>query len=161
MQLFTILSYLTELLYSGGIPSDIRNADSKPLRSKHGFQGCLANLHLNEDSPDLVQDALLPSTLIVSGCEGGSGKRCNHNTCDNRGICVQQWNNQICDCSMTSFAGKTCSQGRDFIVSLDFTPMHCFVINLLRLFVQNPYLTSSDLVKVSLLIRFLRIEDLK
>ncbi|XP_065225027.1 neurexin 1 isoform X2 [Planococcus citri] len=110
---------LAGILYIGGIPSDVRSADSKPLRSKHGFQGCLANLHLNEDSPDLVQDALLPSTLIVSGCEGGSGKRCNHNTCDNRGICVQQWNNQICDCSMTSFAGKTCSQES---ISYEFGP---------------------------------------
>lgn len=52
------------------MPNEVRSSESKSLRSKYGFQGCLANMHLNGESPDLIQDALLPSTLIVAGCEG-------------------------------------------------------------------------------------------
>ena len=58
------------ILSTAGLPSEVRSIDPKLLRSKYGFQGCLANVHLNGESPDLIQDALLPSTLIVAGCEG-------------------------------------------------------------------------------------------
>ena len=56
--------------FTAGLPNEVRSVDGKSLRSKHGFQGCLANVHLNGESPDLIRDALLPSTLISSGCEG-------------------------------------------------------------------------------------------
>jgi neurexin len=42
----------------------------KQIQSRHGFEGCLANLDLNGEAPNLVVDAVVPSSLVVPGCEG-------------------------------------------------------------------------------------------
>ena len=42
----------------------------RQIHSKHGFEGCLASLDLNGESPDTTLDALVPSPLVVPGCEG-------------------------------------------------------------------------------------------
>lgn len=42
----------------------------RQIQSRHGFEGCLASLDLNGESPDTTLDALVPSPLVVPGCEG-------------------------------------------------------------------------------------------
>ena len=42
----------------------------KPLRSKLGFQGCMASIELSREAVDPSKDALVPSPLVTEGCEG-------------------------------------------------------------------------------------------
>lgn len=89
----------------------------KQILSRHGFEGCLASLDLSGESTNLINDAVVPSTLVESGCDMyaslHSGKKCTHDLCANHGTCVQQWNSYTCDCDMTSFTGSTCNDGKD------------------------------------------------
>ncbi|XP_046998627.1 neurexin-1 isoform X1 [Schistocerca americana] len=98
---------LAGILYLGGVRKDMYGSLPKQVTSKQGFQGCLASLDLNGESPSLLLDAVVPSTQVALGCEGSS--KCSHNVCANRGVCVQQWNFYACDCDMTSYTGPTCS----------------------------------------------------
>ncbi|KAL1122948.1 hypothetical protein AAG570_003273 [Ranatra chinensis] len=97
------------LLYLGGVPKDTYQQLPKQVQSKHGFEGCLASLDLNGESPDILIDAVVPSSLVAAGCDGPSTK-CSHNICANRGVCVQQWNSYTCDCDMTSYTGPKCTE---------------------------------------------------
>ncbi|XP_046687748.1 neurexin-3-like isoform X2 [Homalodisca vitripennis] len=109
---------LAGILYLGGVPKDISPPLPKQIQSRHGFEGCLASLDLNGESPNLMVDAVIPSSLVSAGCEGQSTK-CSHNVCANRGVCVQQWNSYTCDCDMTSYTGPTCS---DESIAYEFGP---------------------------------------
>lgn len=42
----------------------------KQVQSKHGYEGCLGSLDLNGESPNVVIEAIIPSTQVVKGCEG-------------------------------------------------------------------------------------------
>lgn len=88
----------------------------KQILSKHGFEGCLASLDLSGESTNLISDAVVPSSLVESGCDMYAnlhpGKKCTHDVCSNHGTCVQQWNSYTCDCDMTSFTGPTCNEGK-------------------------------------------------
>lgn len=88
----------------------------KQILSRHGFEGCLASLDLSGESTDLITDAVVPSSLVTSGCDIYTnvhpGKKCTHDLCANHGTCVQQWNSYTCDCDMTSFTGPTCNDGK-------------------------------------------------
>jgi neurexin len=42
----------------------------KQVRSRSGFMGCLASIELGGEYVNPTTDALVPSTLVVSGCEG-------------------------------------------------------------------------------------------
>ncbi|XP_075221682.1 neurexin 1-like [Lycorma delicatula] len=98
---------LAGILYLGGIPKDLPLP--KQIQSKHGYEGCLASLDLNGESPNVIVDAIIASSLVSPGCDGHNTK-CSHNICSNRGVCVQQWNSYTCDCDMTSYTGPTCSE---------------------------------------------------
>ncbi|XP_048506164.1 neurexin-3 isoform X4 [Athalia rosae] len=103
---------LDGILYIGGVEKSQYAQLPKQILSRHGFEGCLASLDLSGESPDLLSDAVVPSSSVESGCDtsaGHSGKRCTHDVCANHGLCVQQWNSYTCDCDMTSFTGPTCS----------------------------------------------------
>ncbi|XP_028250664.1 neurexin 3a isoform X4 [Parambassis ranga] len=80
----------------------------KLVASREGFQGCLASVDLNGRLPDLLSDALFRSGQIERGCEGPS-TTCQEDSCANMGICIQQWENYTCDCSMTSYTGTQCN----------------------------------------------------
>ncbi|XP_031785413.1 neurexin-1 isoform X3 [Nasonia vitripennis] len=112
---------LDGLLYIGGVEKEQYSLLPKPIMSRHGFEGCLASLDLSGESPDLISDAVVPSSLVESGCDAYAnlhpGKKCTHDMCANHGTCVQQWNSYTCDCDMTSFSGPTCS---DEAVSYEF-----------------------------------------
>ncbi|XP_054713514.1 neurexin-1-like [Uloborus diversus] len=100
---------LDGLLYLGGVPrSTYAGQLPKLVQSRHGFEGCLASLDLNGETVDPITDAVVPSTLVSTGCAGPVTK-CSTSACANRGICVQMWNSYTCDCDMTSFTGPTCS----------------------------------------------------
>jgi len=58
------------IYFAGGIRKEMYPTLPKHVQSKHGFEGCLASLDLNGESPNLLVEAVVPSTQVVSGCEG-------------------------------------------------------------------------------------------
>ncbi|KFB36467.1 AGAP004066-PA-like protein [Anopheles sinensis] len=97
---------LEGILYVGGVFKDMYTRLPSSIASRSGFEGCIASVDLADSSPSLTEDAVVPSSLVVSGCEGPT--KCSQNACANRGVCVQQWNAYACECEMTSFTGPTC-----------------------------------------------------
>ncbi|XP_029177098.1 neurexin-1-like isoform X2 [Nylanderia fulva] len=114
---------LDGILYIGGVEKTQYIQLPKQIISRHGFEGCLASLDLSGESIDLIADAVVPSSLVTSGCDIYSnlhpGKKCTHDLCANHGTCVQQWNSYTCDCDMTSFTGPTCN---DEAIAYEFGP---------------------------------------
>uniref|UniRef100_A0A3P8YKV3 Neurexin 3a n=1 Tax=Esox lucius TaxID=8010 RepID=A0A3P8YKV3_ESOLU len=104
-------------LFIAGLGPGMYGSLPKLVASRDGFQGCLASVDLNGRLPDLLQDALFRSGQIERGCEVGFTKAdlqgpsttCQEDSCANMGICIQQWENYTCDCSMTSYTGTQCN----------------------------------------------------
>ncbi|XP_076835087.1 neurexin 3a isoform X19 [Brachyhypopomus gauderio] len=102
-------------LFIAGLGPNMYSGLPKLVASKEGFKGCLASVDLNGRLPDLINDALFRSGQIERGCEGPS-TTCQEDSCANMGICIQQWENYTCDCSMTSYTGTQCNDpGTTFI----------------------------------------------
>uniref|UniRef100_A0AAQ5ZJ94 Neurexin 3b n=1 Tax=Amphiprion ocellaris TaxID=80972 RepID=A0AAQ5ZJ94_AMPOC len=95
-------------LFIGGLGPNMYQNLPKLVVSREGFQGCLASVDLNGRLPDLINDALFRSGQIERGCEGPS-TTCQEDSCANMGVCIQQWENFTCDCSMTSYTGTHCN----------------------------------------------------
>ncbi|PSN32509.1 hypothetical protein C0J52_16614 [Blattella germanica] len=53
----------------GGVRKDMYPLLPKQIQSRHGYEGCLANLDLNGESPNLMVDAVVPSSQLAAGCE--------------------------------------------------------------------------------------------
>lgn len=96
---------------------DMYNVLPPSVSSRNGFEGCMASVDLADSSPNLIDDAVVPSSLVANGCEGPT--KCSQNACANRGVCVQQWNAYACECDLTSYTGPTCY---DESVSYEFGP---------------------------------------
>ncbi|XP_074541055.1 neurexin 3b isoform X10 [Halichoeres trimaculatus] len=104
-------------LFIGGLGPNMYQNLPKLVVSREGFQGCLASVDLNGRLPDLINDALFRSGQIERGCEVGFTKAdlqgpsttCQEDSCANMGVCIQQWENFTCDCSMTSYTGSHCN----------------------------------------------------
>ncbi|XP_051503029.1 neurexin-3a-like isoform X3 [Myxocyprinus asiaticus] len=100
-------------LYIAGLGTNMYNNLPKLVASRDGFKGCLASVDLNGRLPDLINDALFRSGQIERGCEASKSERpsttCQEDSCANMGICIQQWENYTCDCSMTSYTGTQCN----------------------------------------------------
>ncbi|XP_029281425.1 neurexin 3b isoform X2 [Cottoperca gobio] len=104
-------------LFVGGLGPNMYQNLPKLVVSREGFQGCLASVDLNGRLPDLINDALFRSGQIERGCEVGFTKAdlqgpsttCQEDSCANMGVCIQQWENFTCDCSMTSYLGTHCN----------------------------------------------------
>uniref|UniRef100_A0A674MA34 Neurexin 3b n=1 Tax=Takifugu rubripes TaxID=31033 RepID=A0A674MA34_TAKRU len=104
-------------LFVGGLGPNMYQNLPKLVVSREGFQGCLASVDLNGRLPDLINDALFRSGQIERGCEVGFTKAdlqgpsttCQEDSCANMGVCIQQWENFTCDCSMTSYTGTHCN----------------------------------------------------
>uniref|UniRef100_A0A8D0A4I3 Neurexin 3a n=1 Tax=Sander lucioperca TaxID=283035 RepID=A0A8D0A4I3_SANLU len=95
-------------LFIAGLGPGMYGSLPKLVASREGYQGCLASVDLNGRLPDLLNDALFRSGQIERGCEGPS-TTCQEDSCANMGICIQQWENYTCDCSMTSYTGTQCN----------------------------------------------------
>ncbi|XP_063764976.1 neurexin 3a isoform X2 [Eleginops maclovinus] len=95
-------------LFIAGLGPGMYGNLPKLVASREGYQGCLASVDLNGRLPDLLNDALFRSGQIERGCEGPS-TTCQEDSCANMGVCIQQWENYTCDCSMTSYTGTQCN----------------------------------------------------
>lgn len=100
---------LDGILYVGGVFKDMYTKLPSTVVSRNGFEGCLGSVDFADGSPSLTEDAVVPSSLVVGGCEGPT--KCSQNACANRGVCVQQWNAYACECDMTTYSGPTCYDG--------------------------------------------------
>ncbi|XP_076128157.1 neurexin 3b isoform X33 [Alosa pseudoharengus] len=104
-------------LFVAGLGPNMYQNLPKLVVSREGFQGCLASVDLNGRLPDLINDALFRSGQIERGCDVGFTKAdlqgpsttCQEDSCANMGVCIQQWENFTCDCSMTSYTGTRCN----------------------------------------------------
>lgn len=105
---------LEGIFYVGGVYKDMFPRLPSAVVSRNGFEGCLASVDLGDYSPHLIEDAIVPNAMVVSGCEGPT--KCSQNACANRGVCVQHWNAYACECDMTSYTGPTCYDGMDFLM---------------------------------------------
>ena len=56
--------------FTGGVRKDMYSFLPKQIQSRHGYEGCLASLDLNGESPNLMVDAVVPSSQLAAGCEG-------------------------------------------------------------------------------------------
>ncbi|TSK14851.1 Neurexin-1a [Bagarius yarrelli] len=110
-------------LFVGGVSKDMYKDLPKLVHSKEGFQGCLASVDLNGRLPDLMSDALSTTGQVERGCEGPS-TTCQEDSCSNQGVCLQQWEGFTCDCSMTSFGGPLCNDGKYI-----FIPPYSLTVN--------------------------------
>lgn len=62
---------LEGILYLGGVYKDLYNLlPQENIKSRHGFEGCIAGLDLNGESPNIMEDAVVHSTQVTAGCEG-------------------------------------------------------------------------------------------
>lgn len=62
---------LDGILYLGGVHKDLYSQlPQETVKAKHGFEGCIAGLDLNGESPNIVEDAVVHSSLVTAGCEG-------------------------------------------------------------------------------------------
>lgn len=60
---------LDGILYLGGVNSDMLKKLPSSIRSKFGFQGCLASLEINREALDPNKDALVTSPAVAQGCQ--------------------------------------------------------------------------------------------
>uniref|UniRef100_A0A8C7YRU1 Neurexin 1b n=1 Tax=Oryzias sinensis TaxID=183150 RepID=A0A8C7YRU1_9TELE len=115
-------------LYIGGVAKDMYMDLPKLVHAKEGFQGCLASVDLNGRLPDLMSDSLDCVGQIERGCEGPS-TTCQEDSCANQGVCLQQWEGFSCDCSMTTFGGPLCNDGKTLSLYLKLLELPFFIIN--------------------------------
>ncbi|XP_023227763.1 neurexin-3-like [Centruroides sculpturatus] len=59
---------LDDLLYVGGVRRTMYSTLPQPVRSRYGFEGCLASVDMMGETIDLIHDAIIPSTLVSKGC---------------------------------------------------------------------------------------------
>lgn len=64
----------------------------------------------------------------------GPSTTCQEDSCANMGICIQQWENYTCDCSMTSYTGTQCND-REYprvkhlsVKQQHFLYLHCILV---------------------------------
>lgn len=93
-------------LFVGGVPPDVRLSalTSSTVKYEPPFQGLIANLKVGETPP-----TLLNSQGIQSDLEYLCTKQ---NPCLNGGFCTIQYGEVVCDCTLTRFRGKYCSEGK-------------------------------------------------
>uniref|UniRef100_A0A3B3Q2K9 Neurexin 2 n=1 Tax=Paramormyrops kingsleyae TaxID=1676925 RepID=A0A3B3Q2K9_9TELE len=97
-------------LFVGGIPPDVRLSalTSSTVKYEPPFQGLIANLKLGETPP-----TLLNSQGIQSDLEYLCTKQ---NPCLNGGLCSIQQGEVHCDCTLTHYKGKYCSEAEEYAV---------------------------------------------
>ncbi|KAG7465238.1 hypothetical protein MATL_G00174200 [Megalops atlanticus] len=96
-------------LFVGGIPPDVRLSalTSSTVKYEPPFQGLIANLKVGETPP-----TLLNSQGIQSDLEYLCTKQ---NPCLNGGFCTIQYGEVHCDCTLTRYRGKYCSEVEEHV----------------------------------------------
>ncbi|XP_037079238.1 neurexin-1a-like [Pollicipes pollicipes] len=94
-----------------------------------GYVGCLRDLVINGSVIDVAKYARRQDSggSVLTECHSGP-PQCDSQPCMNGGQCSDGWNRFICDCTMTSFTGGTCTEDAT-TVSFDGTqhmivPLH-------------------------------------
>lgn len=77
------------------------------------YVACDAEFHhgVNLQTLKLVIIKLCLQRCYLSAHSGPS-TTCQEDSCANQGVCLQQWEGFSCDCSMTTFGGPLCNDGR-------------------------------------------------
>lgn len=116
--------FLAGNLMIGGVPRDKYSDLPKAIKARNGFEGCLANLEVDDEllDPSDQSKVVTPSTLVAPGCSYasfisstgsssfGQDFRCPV-TCNQRGVCVKYMRDRsACDCDQSSFATSSCSE---------------------------------------------------
>jgi len=58
------------VVVAGGLPDGMYDSLPRQVRSRGGYVGCVASLELGGDYVNPLTDALVPSNLLLAGCEG-------------------------------------------------------------------------------------------
>ncbi|MGH0137535.1 UNVERIFIED_CONTAM: hypothetical protein FKN15_064096 [Acipenser sinensis] len=93
-------------LFIGGVPLDIRSSalTLPPVKDQPLFKGIITDLKYGNAEPNL-----LGSQAVRLGMEG----MCTENPCENGGSCSITDGEPKCDCSITGYVGRFCSEGRN------------------------------------------------
>eukprot|EP00064_Thunnus_orientalis_P011411 superscaffoldBa00001647_g11442 len=85
-----------------------RGCEGTPsLKSKPDLDYYNTNFNSSSSSPFFLLNANSSSTALHP--YGSPSTTCQEDSCANMGICIQQWENYTCDCSMTSYTGTQCN----------------------------------------------------
>jgi neurexin len=108
---------LTGPLYVGGLFNDTSRLPHQfwSGRLRYGYVGCMQDLIVNDDRVDMASLASLQSVdSVVKYCRVME-TQCDLHPCLHRGLCHEGWNRFKCDCTMTSFTGPTCMEGKIYL----------------------------------------------
>uniref|UniRef100_A0A670JLU8 Neurexin 2 n=1 Tax=Podarcis muralis TaxID=64176 RepID=A0A670JLU8_PODMU len=139
-------------LFVGGIPPDVRLSalTLSTVKYEMPFRGMVANLKVGDTPP-----ALLGSQGIRSDTEYLCTKQ---NPCVNGGICTVVNSEVQCDCSLTGFQGKFCSEAisggpelphpcysgkEEFVATFKGNEFFCYDLS------HNPIQSSTDEITLS------------
>ncbi|XP_053134144.1 neurexin-2-beta isoform X11 [Hemicordylus capensis] len=131
-------------LFVGGIPPDVRLSalTLSTVKYELPFCGMVANLKVGDMPP-----ALLGSQGIRSDTEYLCAKQ---NPCVNGGICTVVNSEVQCDCSLTGFQGKFCSEEEltmegkeEFVATFKGNEFFCYDLS------HNPIQSSTDEITLS------------
>ncbi|XP_036379307.1 neurexin 2a isoform X3 [Megalops cyprinoides] len=97
-------------LFVGGIPPDVRLSalTSSTVKYEPPYLGLIANLKVGETPPTLLNSQGVQSDLDYLCTK--------QNPCLNGGFCSVQQGEVHCDCSLTHFQGKYCSEAEERVV---------------------------------------------
>ncbi|XP_065409106.1 neurexin-2-beta isoform X31 [Chrysemys picta bellii] len=125
-------------LFVGGIPPDVRLSalTLSTVKYEVPFKGLVANLKVGDTPP-----ALLGSQGIRSDTEYLCTKQ---NPCAHGGLCSVLNGEVQCDCSMTGFQGKFCSEGKEeYVATFKGNEFFCYDLS------HNPIQSSTDEITLS------------
>ncbi|CAD5125830.1 DgyrCDS14032 [Dimorphilus gyrociliatus] len=94
-------------LYIGGVQEYVKIPPE--FKSQQGFEGCISGVQLDGEHIDLFTSTIKKN--IERGCHKLGSIFCSKpGICKNGGICYDGLTSFICDCNMTGWAGKQCSE---------------------------------------------------
>ena len=137
-------------LFLGGIDTSSSNQLPMDLFSgilRRGYVGCIKNLAIDGETIDLPRYVLKGSRDDIGAFCREERPRCDSNPCEHEGICTEGWNRFICDCRMTGYTGKTCSDGRYMQVFGHQSAIKmCLVFQMLLLLLHKLFIYSRSLI---------------
>ncbi|XP_025070718.1 neurexin-2-beta [Alligator sinensis] len=135
-------------LFVGGVPPDVRLSalTLSTVKYEAPFKGLVANLKVGDTPP-----ALLGSQGVRSDAELLCARQ---NPCAHGGLCTVLDGEAHCDCSMTGFQGKFCSEGpahlmlnsqgkEEYVATFKGNEFFCYDLS------HNPIQSSTDEITLS------------